>query len=105
VLKNMYHTYNLPGFDSVPNRNEYQEYFLRGNGGRCVGLTTVPPSWPIVLKFGSLNLLEPPGCVQGCTEITLTLLVQSSTVSSLPSVIHAYILQSMSQFVSQNIFF
>ena len=24
-------------------RNEYQEYFLRGKGGRCVGLT-LPPS-------------------------------------------------------------
>jgi len=26
------------------NRNEYQEYFLRSKGGRCVGLTTLPPS-------------------------------------------------------------
>jgi hypothetical protein len=24
-------------------KNEYQEYFLRGKGGRCVGLTS-PPS-------------------------------------------------------------
>jgi len=23
---------------------EYQEYFLGGKGGRCVGLTTLPPS-------------------------------------------------------------
>ena len=29
--------------DSAPNRNEYQIYFLRGKGGRCVGLTTLPP--------------------------------------------------------------
>jgi len=28
----------------APNRNEYQEYFLRGKDGRCVGLTTLPPS-------------------------------------------------------------
>ena len=27
------------GVDSAPNRNEYQEYFLEGKGGRCVGLT------------------------------------------------------------------
>ena len=33
-----------PGFDSVSNRNEYQDYFLGGKGGRCVGLTTLPPS-------------------------------------------------------------
>jgi len=29
--------------DSASNRNEYQEYFLGGKGGRCVGLTTFPP--------------------------------------------------------------
>ena len=33
-----------PGFDSASNRNEYQEYFLLGKGGRFVGLTTLPPS-------------------------------------------------------------
>ena len=27
-----------PGFDTASNRNEYQEYLLRGKGGRCVGL-------------------------------------------------------------------
>jgi hypothetical protein len=26
-----------PGVDSASNRNEYQEYFLRGKGGRCLG--------------------------------------------------------------------
>jgi hypothetical protein len=30
--------------DSASNRNEYQEYFLRGKRGRSVGLTTLPPS-------------------------------------------------------------
>jgi len=28
------------GIDSASNRNEYQEYFLGGKGGRCVQLTT-----------------------------------------------------------------
>jgi hypothetical protein len=32
------------GVDSASNRNEYQEYFLGGKVGRCVGLTTLPPS-------------------------------------------------------------
>ena len=32
------------GVDSASNRNEYQEYFLVGKGGRSVGLTTLPPS-------------------------------------------------------------
>jgi len=27
-----------PGVDSASNRNEYQEYFLGGKGGRYVGL-------------------------------------------------------------------
>ena len=33
-----------PGVDSNFNRNEYQGYFLGGKGGRCVRLTTLPPS-------------------------------------------------------------
>jgi len=32
------------GVDSASNRNEYQEYFLGGKGGRCVGLTNLPHS-------------------------------------------------------------
>ena len=32
------------GINSASNRIEYQEYFLGGKGGRCVGLTTLPPS-------------------------------------------------------------
>jgi len=37
-----------PGIDSASNRNEYQEYFLELKSGRCVRLTTLPPSWIIV---------------------------------------------------------
>jgi hypothetical protein len=36
--------YCVLGVDSVSNRNEYQEYFLGGKSGLCVGLTTLPPS-------------------------------------------------------------
>jgi len=43
--------------------------FPGGKGGRCVGLTTLPV--PIVLKSGSLNLLEPSGPVQACNGIAL----------------------------------
>ena len=53
------------GVDSASNRNEYQEYFLGGKGGRCVGLTTLPPSCADCLTIGSLNLLEPSRPVQG----------------------------------------
>ena len=47
--------------DLAHNRNEYPEYFLGGKGGRCLGLTTLPPSWPTLSKSGSLNLLESSG--------------------------------------------
>jgi hypothetical protein len=30
--------------DPASSINEYQEYFLRNKGGRCVVLTTLPPS-------------------------------------------------------------
>ena len=32
------------GLTQPLNRNEYQEYFLGGKCGRCVGLATLPPS-------------------------------------------------------------
>jgi len=53
------------------NRNEYQEYFLRGKDGRCIELTTYHLLVPTVLKSGSLNLLEPSGPVQACKGIAL----------------------------------
>jgi hypothetical protein len=34
-----------PGVDSASNRNEYQEYFLGDKSGRCVGPTTLTPSY------------------------------------------------------------
>ena len=60
-----------PGVDSASNRNEYQEYFLGGNGGRCTGLQPYHLHVPTVLKSGSLNLLEPSRPVQTCNGIAL----------------------------------
>ena len=62
-----------PGVDSASNRNEYQEHFLRGKGGRCVRLTTLPPSCAVVTKSGNLNFLEPSGPVQACNGTALPL--------------------------------
>ena len=59
------------GVDSASNRNEYQECFLWGKGGRCVGLTTYQLHEPIVLKSGNLNLLELSGSVQACNGTAL----------------------------------
>jgi len=42
-----------------------------GKGGRCVGLSTLPLHVLIVLKSGSLNLLEPSGSVQAWNGIVL----------------------------------
>jgi len=59
------------GVDSASNRNEYQEYFLGGKGGRCVRLTTLPPSCAVVMKSGNLNFLEPSGPLQACNGTAL----------------------------------
>jgi hypothetical protein len=59
------------GLTSASKRDEYQGCFLGGKGGRCVGLTTLPPSCADCLKSGSLNLLETPGLVEACKGIAL----------------------------------
>jgi len=46
-----------PWIDSASNGNEYQEYFLGGKGGRCVGLTTLPPSCADCLEIWDPSLL------------------------------------------------
>ena len=54
---------------AVPNRNEYQEYFLGGGGGeggRCVGLSILPPS-----RADCLEICEPqhPGPLRVCAGL------------------------------------
>ena len=60
-----------PGVDSASDRNEYQVYFLGVKGGRCVRLTTLPPSCAVVMKSGNLNFLEPSGPLQACNGTAL----------------------------------
>jgi hypothetical protein len=52
-----------PWVDSASNRNEYLEYFLESKGGRCLGLTTLPPSCA-----DCLEIWEPqtPGNIGDC---------------------------------------
>ena len=52
------------GIDSASNRKEYEEYFLRGKGGRCVGLT-LPPSCAENLEIWQP---QPPGIVRVCPD-------------------------------------
>jgi hypothetical protein len=42
-----------------------------GKDGRCVGLTTLHLHVPIVMKSGSLNLLETSGPIQACNGVAL----------------------------------
>jgi hypothetical protein len=52
-----------PGVDSASNRNEYQEQFLGGEGGRCVRLTTLPPSCANCLEIWEP---QPRGTLRAC---------------------------------------
>jgi hypothetical protein len=45
--------------------------FPGGKGGRCVRLTTLPPSCAIVMKSGNLKFLEPSGPLQACNGTAL----------------------------------
>jgi hypothetical protein len=71
-------TCDLPVYSAVPqptalprtrNIYEYQEYFLGGNGVRCVGLTNLSPSSANCLEIWETqppgNLWAFPGLLQG----------------------------------------
>ena len=51
--------------ESASNRNEYQEYFLGGKGGRCVGLTTLTPSRADCLEIWES---QPTGNLWACNR-------------------------------------
>jgi len=68
-----------PVVDSSSNINEYQEYFLGGKGGRCVGLTTLPPSCADCLEIWEP---QPPGTLRACPGIALPF--QKSTTTTNP---------------------
>ena len=53
--------------------------FPGGKGGRCVGLTTLPPSCAVVTKSGNLNFLEPSGLVQASNGIAAIILTMEGS--------------------------
>jgi len=52
---------------TASNRNEYQEYFLGRKGGRCVGLTTLPPSCADCLEIWEP---QPPVTLRACPGLS-----------------------------------
>ena len=52
-----------PGVYLAFNRNVYQEYFLGGKEGRCIWLTTLPPSYADCLEIWEPQL---PGTLRAC---------------------------------------
>ena len=55
-----------PGVDSASNRNKYQEYFLGGKDGRCIGLTPLPPSCADCLEIWEP---QPLGNFRACSGL------------------------------------
>jgi hypothetical protein len=52
--------------------NAIQTGVFPGNkGGRCVRLTTLPPSCAVVMKSEKLNFLKPSGPLQACNGTAL----------------------------------
>jgi hypothetical protein len=64
-----------PGVDSASNRNEYQECFLGVKAAGAQGWQPYHLNVLIVLKSGSLNLLEPSGPVKACKGVALPFLL------------------------------
>jgi len=58
-----------PGVDSASNRNEYQEYFLGGKGGRCLRLTTYHQPVPLSRNLGTLTSWNPLGLSRPVTGL------------------------------------
>ena len=61
-----WHNPSGSGVDSSSNRSDYQEYFLGGKDGRCVGLTTLPPSCADCLEIWEP---QPPGTLRACPDL------------------------------------
>jgi len=50
-----------PGIDSALNRNKCKEHFLGSKGGRCLGMTTLPPS---CADYPEIWESQPPGTLR-----------------------------------------
>jgi hypothetical protein len=71
----IFHWHNTS--DSADNGNEYQEYFLGGKDGRCLGLTTLLFPSADCFEIGSRNHVKTSGPLQG--QLYLYLLPPNAT--------------------------
>jgi hypothetical protein len=71
-----------PGIESASNINEYQEYFQGCKGGRCVGLTTLPPLCADFLQIWIPDLLETSEPLQACTGTVVLFLCLYTSVGT-----------------------
>ena len=55
-------------------------YLLGGKGGRCVRLTTLPPSCAAFMKSEYLNFLEPSGPLQACNGTAFIHITKLSSI-------------------------
>jgi hypothetical protein len=60
-----------PGVNSASNENEYQEYFLGGKRGRCLRLTTLPPSCADCLEILEASASRNPVGLSGPVGLAL----------------------------------
>jgi len=67
--------------DSSSTRNEYQEYFLEGKGGRCLGLTTLPSSCVHCFEIWET---QPPAKISYCPGLYRPYFVQPGTYGRMP---------------------
>ena len=51
-------------------------------GGRCIRLTSLPPSCAVVIVSGNLNFLEPSGPLQACNGTALPLFYNPTLMKS-----------------------
>ena len=64
-----------------------------GKGGRCIRLTTLPPSCAVVMQSGNLNFLEPSGPLQACNGTAALGSYIVSTGKELPTFLRAIMLR------------
>ena len=90
------------GVNSASNRNEYQEYFLGGKCGRCIGLTTLPAWWTDCLEIWEPQPPRTSGPIQACTGIVLPSLIHGNNINTSPSNVHWIFGHQSSSLLKQN---